>query len=259
MNLALQIKQKKKLCDFEVDKGTKVLSLQNLRFTLNYFEYATPYRIYLLLISLSLRPDEPMQIKWDNFHDNCRMLIFRPKKQNSKNSKKSVVRKVRIPPKVSEELLYYRDNNFFCKGKLFPFTSNSFRDRFNKKFRQELGGDWIAYSDNLRQGNIAQYHLYTLRSFRATCATLIFYYCRQAYGNADLSLVKTCQFMCHSHKFMTANHYIQRVEDLEIEKFPDNLTYLQLMDFVIYNDFQEKIHSYIEQTRIEKYDEELIQ
>ena len=257
---------KNRILDFEIDRGTKVIPIEDIRRCLNVFEYGKAERIYLILLALSLRTDEPMQLTWDNFFKDYSMLIFRPKKQNSKTSKKSVVRKIRLPQRFREELLHYKNHNHFKDKKLFPFTSNTFRDRFNKIYRKRAGSNWTAYNDNIRPNKtqgLRKEHKFILRSFRTTAATIIFYYYSKVWENAgDMALVKTCQFMCHSHKFMTANYYVQRAEQIGLEKI-GFLPYLQLMDTIIYNEIQVPLTKFAhkketQQTRLEEYSMELV-
>lgn len=207
-----------------------------------------------------------MEITWDNFFEDYSLLIFRPKKQNSKTRKKGLVRKIKIPGQMKEEFKYYSRTNFFHKKQLFNFSSNSFRDRLNKKFRKELGGKWNIKSENIKHNKdlkLSREYFYTLRSFRTTCATIIYYYYSKQYGLTDMALIKTCNFMGHSHKFMTASHYIQRISDLGLNKYP-NLNYFELIEQILYSDVQTKISLFdelkgkSENKRLESFDNSLV-
>ena len=226
------INKEKYLLDMEVQIGTKILSLQFIKKTLDFFEYGSKDRVYLLLLfSCGLRPGEPTELTWDNFIFEKRYLIFRPKKQHGK-----VLRRVKISYKIMQEILYYYNNNIFYKKKLFAITSHSFCRIFNKK-RKNLPIGWQEYSEVTRQGTVALYHLYTLRGFRTTYATLVYYYYSKVYDHGDLAVKKTAKQMGHSSSFTTSEYYINRISELDIEKYQE-LPFLELLDYIIYNEIQ---------------------
>lgn len=230
------------MLDFEVDRGTNPIYLPDIKKCLDFFKGKAKYRAYLLLLSLGLRPAEPMQLTWNNFVNG--QLIFRPHKQLKRN----VLRKIKIPPRMWEELTDFKEKNFFSRGKLFDFTHESFRRRFNGEFRKFLGTPWNEHSENYRGGKIAVYHRYTLSCFRTTMATLIYHYYSQVYGHGDLALTLACKYMGHSAEKMTAEYYIKRVDRLGLDKFP-KLPLLQLWDHLIYNESQNNLDKYINSER----------
>jgi integrase len=226
----------KNLLDFEVDRGTKVINLKDLREVLQHFEYAHPYRINLLLLTLSMRTKEPHDLTWHNFDNG--LIIFRPGKQHGK-----CLRKIKVPNRIWTEIMTYRTQNFFkAPGKLFNYTHHSFRRLFNE-MRPKFGGNWAVKSDNYRLGRVSQYYLYGLHNFRTTAATLAYHYYSMVYGHGDMALTQTCLYMGHSCNKMTAQYYVKRVSDLGLENFP-KLSYLELLDHIIYGETQEKICKY---------------
>lgn len=233
--------------DFEVDCGRKVIYLPDVKPCLDHWPYGDENRIYLLLLLLSLRPSEPMQLTWDNFRNG--VLYFRPNKQK----KRGVLRRIRIPPGMWAELMTYKNSHFFGNNKLFPWTADSFRRRFNGEYRYYIGGRWELYRKEPVNGIISRHFIYTLSSFRTTCATLIYYFYSKVYGHGNLALCRACKFMGHSSEKMTATYYIKRIEDLGLDKFPQ-LPYLQLMEYVIYHEIQCRITEFTDdQTRLGEF------
>jgi hypothetical protein len=160
-----------------------------------------------------------------------------------------------------KELEYYKENNFFWRGKLFDIKQDSVRKYLNRELRPMLPPRWRAFSGNKRQGRCSEYFYYTQQSFRTTAATLVFYYYSEVYGsNNSLSLHYTCKFMGHSSEKITATYYVQRVSALGVENFPRNLSYFNLFDFVIYKEIQTKISNFaqIGQTSLFGYDAQLV-
>jgi len=224
------------LLEFEVINGTSVIKLPDIKKAFDFFEYGNPFRIYFILMFVAgMRPSEPItDITWANFNNG--RLIYKPHKQLKRN----VTRYVKLPSKVWSELMHYRDNNFFYKMKLFSWKNNHVvRRRFNGEIRHKLGGDWSEKSIVLRKGRVPQFYKYELRSFRTTMATLVYYYYSlpEVYGPGDLALQMTCNYMAHTSRFMTAQYYIKRKKELEIDNYP-KLTLLHLIDHIIYDEIQ---------------------
>jgi len=100
-----------------------------------------------------------------------------------------------------------------------------------------LPADWQDYNEVMRQGSVACYHVYTLRGFRATHATIAYYYYSMVYGHGDLSVKKTAKHMGHSSSYTTSEYYIQRLSDLQIDYYA-KMPMLMLLDHVIYDETQ---------------------
>lgn len=222
-----------------IEKGTSVIPLPEIRRCMQILEYGNHHRIYLGLLFHSLRPGEPIALTWDNFFINHRMLIFVPGKQEKLGHR--VTRKIRLSPQFADELAYYKANNTFFKNRLFgSMRQDAMRKYLNKILRPMLGRSWIQMSDNLRSGKIPQYYKYSLYSFRVTIATLLYKMLWDEYEDKFMALIKTCEFMGHKSEKVTATYYIKRIEDLELQKFPD-LDLLSLIDHIIYNEIQLRI------------------
>lgn len=235
------------LLDMDIQQGTKVLPLDLVKKTINHFSFGSPHRIILLLLfSAGLRPSEPMELTWNNFIFEKGVLIFRPNKQN-----KQVVRRVKLPPKVQKELLYYRDNGWFPNGKILPYMKKSFCRYFNKVYRHRLPSEWKEYFEMPRRGSVTWYHKYQLRSFRTTHATLAYYYYARVYGHGDLAVKKTANLMSHSSSYTTSEYYIQRLNDLGIDNFPE-MPFLQLIDHILYSEVQTQMDSFLIRTSTKK-------
>lgn len=237
--------------DFEIDVGTNVINLADLKEVLDYMVSNTEYRIYFLLIAHSLRPAEPMQLTWDNFRGG--RLIFKPKKQ----SKRGVTRRIQFSENVWAELMEYKHSRIFPLGKpIFAMTHETVRCRFDKIYRQCLSEIWQKKSDNLRSGRVAQYNFYTLQSFRTTAATLAYHFFSLEYGHGEIALARTCRWMGHSAEKMTAMYYIKRIDQLGLDRYPRYDSLLELMDNVIYGSMQERITKYVDyepQSRLIEY------
>lgn len=239
MNRFTLQRRERQLLDFDIETGTAVITLNDVAKAINYFPRLHPYRIYLLLLfTCGMRTKEPMEITWANLTKH--MLIFRPEKTNGKR-----LRKVRIPPKVWEELIEYREKGFFPDGKLFGKTkSASYRQRIDKVFRHKFGGNWTLKSGNLRAGKVSEYYKYSMRCFRTTMATLVYYYYARVYGEGDVALCRTASYMAHSTHRMTANYYVQRINGLKIEMFPE-FPLMQLIEHLTYGEVSLKVTDFL--------------
>ena len=231
--------------DFETDKGFEPISLSNLREMIDYFEYGTTRRIYLLiLLCTGGRPSEPLLLNWNNnFSDN--LIIYK----TTKGSK--ISRICKIPPLIQNELEHYRDNNFFPRGQIFSFQYKAFQRYFNDHVRDKLSQDFQKLCPFSYDGSVKQRHKITLRSLRVTIATLIYYYFKKVYGDS-VALSRTCMWMGHESRNMTADHYIKHIHKLGIEDYPD-LPLLQLLDHIVYHEHQIRLDCYVRQSKMAEF------
>lgn len=227
---------------FELDNGYKPLHVVDLKRWLDCYEYASPYRVFLLLLTATAgRPTEIEHIRWFDFTKD--VILYRPKKHHHK-----VTRRVKVPPKIMRELEDYKQDNFFRHGYLFNFRWFSVKDDLNHRLREILGGYFQVKDPMPYSGQVKEKGYYSMRSIRVTIATLVFFCFSKEYGR-EMALSRTCSWLGHRSEKMTADHYVKHLHRIGIEKLP-SLPTLELLDWIVYHETQKKIQNYEYQEKI---------
>lgn len=226
-----------KTIGFEKTNGFKPFSLLDLRKLAQAYDVATPYRIYtLLLIATAARPSEMENITWFDFHEDN--LIYRPGKQHGR-----CTRIIKIPPKIFDELMRYKEDNFFSKGRLFRFKFKTYQRDFNVRVRRLLGGIFLKRDIMPYSGAVMSKHYYSLRSIRVAISTLVYIYFRQIYGD-NVALSRTCSWLGHRSEKMTSDHYIRHIGNVDVKAIPADLPLLNALDYLVYEDVQTTLRDF---------------
>jgi len=247
MTLAQPLCMAPDMNDFEISKGFKPIPLKEVRRFIQLLPYASPDRIYTLMMTISAsRPGEMQDITWYDFSGDT--LCFRPKKQHGK-----ITRLVKIPPKVFEELQEYKRRNGFKDQKLFDFTYKTFQTHFNKEYRYRLGGAWVEYDPLPYSKTVKHRHKYVLRCIRTTISTLVYLYFQKKYGDY-IALSRTCAWLGHESKKMTCDHYIRNINTLGVDFLPQGMPLLEALDWLVYGEVQHRITEYERQCSLNELD-----
>lgn len=134
-----------------------------------------------------------------------------------KNQKRH--RKEELPKKYVEELKHYREHNKVYSDKLFSMQHDTFRREFNKKIRPKLSRSWQQLRLIDKDGLLQQEYFLQLKGLRKNYQTLDFAKQLKKWNDAYIALEFTSKKMRHSSKRITAYHYLENFEDIEILKY----------------------------------------
>lgn len=156
------------------------------------------------------------------------------------------------------ELMYYQETHKTEQNKLFGISAETLRRYFNRDVRPFLSEKWNLPTDKPDCKSPIDTFKFMLKGFRKTYATLIFAKAAKKHNDDySFALTYTCKVMLHSSERITANHYVNEIEPLEIDKWlgwtPCQILALanqrHLQDFKT-DDFERKLISENQQMRI---------
>lgn len=182
----------------------------------NFLPYASPCRVFLGFLFLTgCRPSEAMNAEFNNKNKSFiqgNYFYWRVGK-----NQKGQWRQEYLPSVFLEELNAYRISHKCYANKIFHTDNKVFTKCFNEKIRPYLGDKWrerTAVKVNRNYQYILQ-----VKGFRKTMLTLCFWEYWEKYNSAEVALIMTCKRARHSHKGMTADHYIEDSERMNREKW----------------------------------------
>lgn len=175
---------------------------------------ALPYGSVLRVMTLMLAYTGMRESELDKCYVNnlCGNTFYwcLGKNQTNKRPRKEV-----LPECYVQELAYYRQTNRVSQDKLFGVSAETYRRYFNKH-REIVGGAW---KEKERLPTRRENYVLLIKSFRKNFQTIIFAYYYQKYGDAGVALEFTAKRMRHSSKNITAYHYIENFEKVQVEKW----------------------------------------
>ena len=148
-------------------------------------------------------------------------------------------RKEVLPDFYLKELAEYRKKNRTYADRLFGVNAHTFRRYFHKFIMPRLKG-WHEKRLVDKQGVLQEEYIYQLKGLRKDYQTLEFAKQLDKWKDAGVALQFTSKKMRHSCERITAFHYIQEFDSLNIEKnmslktadiLKDCISQTRLMDF----------------------------
>jgi integrase len=139
-------------------------------------------------------------------------------------------RKEKLPADFLAELTEYRANNRTYQSTIFHLNHNTFRRMFNRDVRPYLSKAWQEKRLRVRANQLVPEHILQLNGLRKTFQTYLFYHEYQKHNDAGVALELTSKRMKHSSKHMTAYHYIQNFEALQIEAYGLDLPIYEILE-----------------------------
>lgn len=152
-------------------------------------------------------------------------------------------RKEKMPSCWIEELKVYRNTNSCPTNKLFNKRGQSMVDFFNKKVRPHLSKEWSYKRLHPVKDRFHQEYVYQIKGLRKNFQTIKFHKYYRKYKDAGVALEFISKEMKHSSKHMTAYHYIENCDLLDIEKYRD----LEIQTIVKHNNDQRSILEFCKQ------------
>lgn len=141
-------------------------------------------------------------------------------------------RKEYLPPEFIVELECYWKNNRTPHDQVLGISSDTFTRYFRRDIRPNLSQEWQEHKVIINDGELEDVYKYVLKGLRKNFATLLFCYFWKKYDDAGVALEKVSKRMHHSSKHITANHYIETIEQIEADKY-SHLMPFEILDKVV--------------------------
>lgn len=187
------------------------IPFREAKLLIEHFPYASQYRVAFTLLALTgMRIRELDSIGSANFNGST--LAWKL----GKNQKR--YRHVELPGWFLEELRIYLANTPHTDRRLFLYKAEVLR-RVLAKIRPRLGAPWQARRAYSRRGMLAYEYKLQLKGLRHSFATFKFYQELQRWGSAEVALCFTAKEMRHSTHRLTAMHYVEDLDALEVQKY----------------------------------------
>lgn len=125
-------------------------------------------------------------------------------------------RKEVLPAHYIKELQEYRRTHRVSTSQLFGISHGTFRRYFNVHIRPLLGPAWHQKRLRPRSRALEPEYILQLKGLRKTFQTMLFAKEWQRWGASEVALEFTSKRMKHSTTHMTAYHYLQHFDSLQI-------------------------------------------
>lgn len=198
--------------NIDLDYEGKAILFKHVRKALEFMPYGEPRRVALTWVALvGARICEIENLSLNNFMGQY--CLWKPRK-NQKG-----YRKEKLPEWFFQELEYMINRYPISNTQIFPFNAASLTRRFNKEIRPLLGEEWNKKHPVLMENcKIRLVYNYQLRMLRQN-------FCTHDYAKEidnwgyEVAIEKTAERMRHSSKKITAYHYVQNFDKLDIQRY----------------------------------------
>jgi integrase len=128
-------------------------------------------------------------------------------------------RKEQLPEFYLKELNVYREKNRVYANKLFGISHTTFIRYFNRDVRPKLSQHWVKQRLKPCTANFQLEYIFQLKGLRKNFQTLEFARQLDKWKDSGVAIEMTSKKMRHSSKGITAYHYIESFDALEIEHY----------------------------------------
>jgi len=136
-----------------------------------------------------------------------------------RTGKKGRIRKECLPYFYIKELNHYRKYNRVHAKRLFGIENNTFRRYFNRYVRPLLSKVWQEKRLYEVQGILQEQYVLQLKGLRKDFQTLLFKKEIEKWKDSNVALEMVSKRMKHSSQKITAFHYIENFDSLDINRF----------------------------------------
>lgn len=199
--------------EFLFEPECAAITFDQFSAALERLPYASVERIGLqLLAATGCRITELDRMDPANILDGA--IYWRP----GKNQKG--LRKEHLPPGLLAEIAAYRRIARIRESFVMGIESPTFVRYFDRDCRPRIGGAWTARGRLYMNGRgwTEGWSLH-LKGFRKTFQTVLFAYFYEKYNDAQVALEWVSKRMKHSSKHITAYHYLQDYEKVQVARW----------------------------------------
>lgn len=193
-----------------LEKEGTAIPLLEVKKVLDFMTYASTTRVMFgMLFWTGSRICELDNMKRGNIYDGY-VYWKTGKNQNS-------YRKEKLPGYFIEELQEYWHTHRILGDQIFSCKADSFRRRFNKDVRPNLGDAWREERLVYKQSKLTRENILQLKGLRKTFQTYVFAQELYKWDNPEIALQFTSKKMRHSSTRITAYHYLNNFDVLGID------------------------------------------
>lgn len=197
---------------YDLETESYSIPFHEIKRAIEIMRYGSDIRtMFQMLVYTGCRIKELEYMKYSQLYNN---IIYW---KLGKNQKK--FRKEKLPIEYLKELRFYRKNYRIYQDKLFGIKSCTFRRYFNKQIRQLLKGKWTQKRFFAKQGCLVPEYVFQLKGCRKNYQTLEYAKMLDKWKSPNIAVEMTSKKMKHSSEKITAYHYIENFENLEIDKY----------------------------------------
>lgn len=186
---------------------------------INFMEYASTTRVmFQMLVITGCRIKELNSMKISNLYEEGWFYWTLGKNQKG-------TRKIKLPEFFIKELLEYRSTHRVPQERLFGVRDCTFTRYFNRDVRPHLSKAWREVRIRNRQTSLDKTeYIFQLKGLRKNFQTVLFKKEYDKWNDANVAVLMTSKEMKHSSTHITAYHYIENFESLEIENYKEICT-----------------------------------
>ena len=198
--------------ELDLTDDTHAVPYPAIKEVLDYLEYGNVIRVMFEMLAITgCRISELDKFKMSELYGG--VIYWKP-------AKRQPYRKEQLPAWYIKELLYYRKNNRVYQNKIFGISANTFRRYFNRDVRPKLPS-WTRVRLRAYKGALETEYILQLKGLRKTFQTHLFAQEYEKWKDANVAMEFTSKRMRHSTKHMTAYHYLENFETLDVENLKD--------------------------------------
>lgn len=202
------------LIDQELDEDNKLIPFNDVINLIESFPKNDNKRMAILWLALT--GARPSEIEGRSFSEVVfgKYWVWKPRK------KQKGMRKESFPDWFWHELKEYSEKGSYSNNDIFGIKGESLARYINKHIRPKLGGEWLKkrpafYED----GSFRMVYKYQLKNLRHNFQTLLFWHELHKFSSPDVALCRTSRRMKHSNKRITATHYLEAVDALNMNEY----------------------------------------
>lgn len=203
----------KQLIETRLEMDCRTIPFQEVMRLVNVFSRSDNKRIAILWLALTgARLCEVEHRKVREFIMG-KYWVWHPRK------KQSGMRKEHLPGWFQKELDYFLEYGKYANNDLFGLKGDSLARYINKYIRPKLGGEWLKKRPEfMEDGGYRLVYVYKMKNLRHNFATTLWYNFKETYGE-EVSISMVAKRMCHSDQRITARHYVESLENLELHRY----------------------------------------
>lgn len=202
---------------YNLENDCRAIPFDRLKEALAFMPWASSLRVMFLMLALTgCRIHELDRMKKSLLYDN---VLFWHLGKNQVG-----FRKERLPSWYLKELQEYWKNNRIFQDRFFGCSGDTFRRYFNRDVRPWMSRAWQEKRLVPKQGELQEEYILQLKGLRKTYQTLEFAKQLDKWKDSGVALEFTAKKMRHTTRQITAYHYIENFDALQIEKFKELTT-----------------------------------
>ncbi len=197
---------------YNVENDCKAIPYEQVQEVLDFLPYANVVRVmFEMLLYTGCRISELSKMRRSLLYDD---VLFWHLGKNQK-----CFRKEKLPRHFLVELGEYWKENRICGDFFFGISGSTLNRYFNRDVRPFLSPAWQEKRLIAEKGQLKPEYILQLKGLRKVFQTVIFFHEYEKWKDSGVALEFTAKRMRHSTKHITAYHYLENFDAVDVEKF----------------------------------------